>query len=306
MQLHALPLIQLNPGKLDPKVIQRISTGYYDQEITTYADAVRDFKYCVVLSLGHEMNGWWYPLGSTVDRNQRRSADFKAAGGMSIISSRAEGATNVIWSCDPSHQYSSWPRGRSGRRRGSGTRVTSTSTGSAWTVTSATTTMATPRPSTRSSAYQLQQHQAVRPGQAGLPGRDRRRPPVGTPAADRELVHRDESNHLWGWCGSMPTPRTTTGSGSYKAVGSASTRRTCRLSKKTPDEPGNDRATPEVAGDWHGHAVAIGYFVALAGVLLVFVPLAASACASAPAATRPRSLPRRPHRNQIAASRCRT
>jgi beta-mannanase len=110
VQLHALPLIQLNPGKRDSKVIRNISTGYYDKKIAAYADAVRNFKYCVVLSLGHEMNGWWYHWGA----GWTTAAIFKKAWWRVHNIFKAQGATNVIWSFDPSHQYQQVAAGKVG------------------------------------------------------------------------------------------------------------------------------------------------------------------------------------------------
>ncbi len=101
VKLNALPLIQLNPGKLKPKVIQEIASGRYDKNIKNYADQVRGFKRCIAISLGHEMNGWWYRWG----QHWNTPATFIKAWRRVHTIFAQEGATNVIWSWDPSHQY---------------------------------------------------------------------------------------------------------------------------------------------------------------------------------------------------------
>ncbi|MDA8323076.1 MAG: hypothetical protein M0030_25160, partial [Actinomycetota bacterium] len=58
--LGALPFIQLNPRHVR---LTAIAAGKYDAQIRTYADAVRAFRCTVMISFGHEMNGWWYPWG---------------------------------------------------------------------------------------------------------------------------------------------------------------------------------------------------------------------------------------------------
>jgi hypothetical protein len=96
--LGALPLIQLNPRHVS---LARMAAGRYDGAIRQYADAVRDFRCRVIISFGHEMNGWWYHWGQP----WTKPADFIAAWRHIHDIFVAEGATNVIWSWDPSHQY---------------------------------------------------------------------------------------------------------------------------------------------------------------------------------------------------------
>jgi len=95
-----VPLIQLNLYKVTAR---QIASGRYDKHLRTYAQAVRRFGCAVVLSLGHEMNGWWYPWG----RPRTDPADFIAAWRHVHDLFAKQGAHNVIWSWDPSHQYSS-------------------------------------------------------------------------------------------------------------------------------------------------------------------------------------------------------
>ncbi|MGN6795357.1 MAG: hypothetical protein ACTHJW_23455, partial [Streptosporangiaceae bacterium] len=60
VKLGALPLIQLNPRRIS---MSELAAGTYDSAIRSYAQQVRAFGCHVVLSFGHEMNGWWYPWG---------------------------------------------------------------------------------------------------------------------------------------------------------------------------------------------------------------------------------------------------
>ena len=101
INLGALPLIQLNPGKLSKTRIEKIANGKYDNSIKEYADQVKDFKQCLVISFGHEMNGWWYDWGLPWNT----PATFKKAWRHVHAIFAQEGAKNVIWSWDPSHQY---------------------------------------------------------------------------------------------------------------------------------------------------------------------------------------------------------
>jgi mannan endo-1,4-beta-mannosidase len=55
-----VPLVQLNPRNIS---VAAIAAGKYDDYLTTYAKAVRAFGHPVVLSFGHEMNGYWYSWG---------------------------------------------------------------------------------------------------------------------------------------------------------------------------------------------------------------------------------------------------
>jgi mannan endo-1,4-beta-mannosidase len=96
--LGDLPLIQLNPRHLS---VAQIAAGRYDGMIRRYADSVRDFRCRVVISFGHEMNGWWYTWGEPWTRPATFVAAWRRIHGIFA----AEGATNVIWSWDPSHQY---------------------------------------------------------------------------------------------------------------------------------------------------------------------------------------------------------
>lgn len=97
--LHALPLIQLNPRRIS---MGELAAGTYDSDIRAYASQVRAFGCKVVLSFGHEMNGWWYPWGMPYTTPEV----FKAAWRHLYNVFASEGVHNVIWSWDPTHQYS--------------------------------------------------------------------------------------------------------------------------------------------------------------------------------------------------------
>lgn len=97
--LHALPLIQLNPRRIS---MAELAAGAYDGDIRAYAEQVRTFGCKVMLSFGHEMNGWWYTWGLPTTTPKV----FKAAWRHLHDVFAAEHVHNVIWSWDPTHQYS--------------------------------------------------------------------------------------------------------------------------------------------------------------------------------------------------------
>lgn len=103
--LHALPLIQLNPRRISMALL---AAGTYDNDIRTYARQVKAFGCHVVLSFGHEMNGWWYPWGLPTTTPKV----FKAAWRHFYNVFAAEGVRNVIWSWDPTHQHSQFRPGK--------------------------------------------------------------------------------------------------------------------------------------------------------------------------------------------------
>jgi hypothetical protein len=98
VNMRALPLIQLNPRRMS---MAKLAAGAYDGAIRRYARQVKAFGCYVVLSLGHEMNGWWYPWGlpGTTPRA------FKAAWRHFFGIFEAQHVTNVIRSWDPSHEH---------------------------------------------------------------------------------------------------------------------------------------------------------------------------------------------------------
>ena len=98
VHMHELPLIQLNPRNIS---MAKLAAGAYDRSIRTYARQVKAFGCHVVLSLGHEMNGWWYHWGLP-DTSPRA---FKTAWRHFFNIFAAEHVTNVIRSWDPSHEH---------------------------------------------------------------------------------------------------------------------------------------------------------------------------------------------------------
>jgi Glycosyl hydrolase family 26 len=73
--------------------LESIAAGQYDAYLRTYAVAVRGFGGRVIVSFGHEMNGYWYSWG-----HERTSpAIFVAAWRHIVTVFRAAGASNVTW-----------------------------------------------------------------------------------------------------------------------------------------------------------------------------------------------------------------
>lgn len=86
----AVPLVQVNPTHVN---IGAIAAGRYDNYLRTYAEAVRAYKHPVILSFGHEMNGYWYSWGYT----HTSPEDFVAAWRHIVTLFRTLGAKNVTW-----------------------------------------------------------------------------------------------------------------------------------------------------------------------------------------------------------------
>jgi Glycosyl hydrolase family 26 len=87
----ATVLVQMQPwggGNL-----ARIASGAFDRYLRSFAASVRDFGHPVIIGFGHEMNGPWYPWGSTHDR----AATFVAAWRHVVTVFRRQGADNVTW-----------------------------------------------------------------------------------------------------------------------------------------------------------------------------------------------------------------
>ncbi|HEX2318931.1 MAG TPA: glycosyl hydrolase [Streptosporangiaceae bacterium] len=96
-----IPLVQLNLYRVTSR---QIADGVYDHHLKKYAQEVKDFGCVIILSLGHEMNGWWYPWGS---HGGTTPAEFIAAWRHIHDVFANQGTRNVIWSWDPTHQYKS-------------------------------------------------------------------------------------------------------------------------------------------------------------------------------------------------------
>lgn len=80
---------------MDPTDIPlpKIAAGSYDSYLITFAHKVAKFGHPVVISFGHEMNGFWYSWGYT----HSRPADFIAAWRHVVTVFRQHGASNVTW-----------------------------------------------------------------------------------------------------------------------------------------------------------------------------------------------------------------
>jgi len=77
--------------------VQAIADGQSDAYITTFAKAVRTLNVPIALSFGHEMNGNWYPWGTS----QTSAAEFVAAWRHIHDVFAQAGALNVIWVWNP-------------------------------------------------------------------------------------------------------------------------------------------------------------------------------------------------------------
>jgi mannan endo-1,4-beta-mannosidase len=86
----AVPLIQIDPEKVK---VAGIAAGWYDRYLISYARAVKAYGGPVILSFGHEMNGWWYPWG----HRHTSPADFVAAWRHIVTVFRLLRTNNVTW-----------------------------------------------------------------------------------------------------------------------------------------------------------------------------------------------------------------
>ncbi len=86
----AVPLVQINP---DGVSLRAITAGRYDSYLTNFAVAVRAYRGPVIVSFGHEMNGWWFSWGY----KHSSPMAFVAAWQHIVTLFRALGAGNVTW-----------------------------------------------------------------------------------------------------------------------------------------------------------------------------------------------------------------
>jgi mannan endo-1,4-beta-mannosidase len=86
----ARPMVQMDPTGVS---VAAIASGTYDGYLKSFAKAVRSFRYQVILSFGHEMNGQWYAWGY----RHTSAAIFIAAWRHIVQIFRAVGARNVTW-----------------------------------------------------------------------------------------------------------------------------------------------------------------------------------------------------------------
>ena len=86
----AVPLVQMDPDNIS---IAGIASGRYDGYLSSYAEAVHAYGHPVILSFGHEMNGYWYSWGY----QHTSPTEFVAAWRHIVDLFRALGARNVTW-----------------------------------------------------------------------------------------------------------------------------------------------------------------------------------------------------------------
>jgi mannan endo-1,4-beta-mannosidase len=86
----ATTLVEMDPTDVS---LDRIANGGYDPYLVAYARAVAKFGKRVVISFGHEMNGYWYSWAYT----QSSPASFVRAWRHIVTVFREHGATNVTW-----------------------------------------------------------------------------------------------------------------------------------------------------------------------------------------------------------------
>jgi Glycosyl hydrolase family 26 len=86
----AVPVIQIEPARVR---LAAITAGRYDGYLSSYATAVRGYHRPVILSFGHEMNGFWYSWGY----GHTPARVFVAAWRHIVSLFRTVGADNVTW-----------------------------------------------------------------------------------------------------------------------------------------------------------------------------------------------------------------
>ncbi|MGO8730154.1 MAG: glycoside hydrolase family 26 protein [Streptosporangiaceae bacterium] len=86
----ATAIVEINPYGVS---LARIADGAYDSYLKTFADDVAAFGHTVVISFGHEMNGFWYSWGY----HRTKPATFVAAWRHIVTVFRQQGADNVTW-----------------------------------------------------------------------------------------------------------------------------------------------------------------------------------------------------------------
>jgi mannan endo-1,4-beta-mannosidase len=90
----AVPLVQMDPDSEKTTIsVAGIAAGQYDGYLSAYAEAVRAYRHPVILSFGHEMNGWWSSWGY----KHTSPATFVTAWRHIVTLFRELGAGNVTW-----------------------------------------------------------------------------------------------------------------------------------------------------------------------------------------------------------------
>jgi mannan endo-1,4-beta-mannosidase len=86
----ATTLVQIDPTNIS---LSNIAAGIYDPYLASFADSVAAFKHEVIISFGHEMNGYWYSWGY----RHTPASTFIAAWRHIVTLFRQHGADNVKW-----------------------------------------------------------------------------------------------------------------------------------------------------------------------------------------------------------------
>ena len=89
-----MPYVAWEPYKA---TMAQIASGSQDAYISATADTIRDLNIPVALSIGHEMNGGWYPWGT----KDTSPADFVKAWKHIHDLFQDQGVSNVIWVWSP-------------------------------------------------------------------------------------------------------------------------------------------------------------------------------------------------------------
>ncbi len=87
---HAVVLVQMDPFTAR---LSRIAAGKQDFYLKDFANEVRSFRYPVIISFAHEMNGSWYPWGA----GRATPRDFRRAWRHVVTIFRRQNANNVTW-----------------------------------------------------------------------------------------------------------------------------------------------------------------------------------------------------------------
>jgi beta-mannanase len=86
--------------------LKRIAGGSFDGYVRAYARSVKRYRHPVTIRLAHEMNGHWYPWGTT---NGNRAADYRAAWRHVHHLFRVEHVRNVTWEWAPNVLFEGSP-----------------------------------------------------------------------------------------------------------------------------------------------------------------------------------------------------
>jgi hypothetical protein len=98
----ALNLVDMDTGSTS---LSSIAAGSEDASITAWAQAAKAYGHPFFLRFNWEMNGSWFPWGTT-SSNQSTPADFIAAWRHIHDIFAAQGATNVTWAWCPNLEFS--------------------------------------------------------------------------------------------------------------------------------------------------------------------------------------------------------